>query len=200
MNYLAHLHLADRAGLPLAGAVLGDVVRGRLEGRFPPLLECSIRLHRRIDVVTDAHPIVAAERARFEHGPRRYAGVLLDILYDHCLALDWPRPAESLEAFAARAAQAVDDEAAWQLAAGRPAPAATRFERLLRSYGSEAGIDRAIAYVAGRLREPQRLHEAARNWPARLPELRTTLPALLADLESAALDFAAEARVSSLKF
>ena len=100
MNFLAHLWLAERAALPLAGAVLGDVVRGRLDGRLPPLLERSIALHRRIDVVTDAHPLVIQARARFENGQRRYAGIVLDVLHDHALALAWPAQLETLDAFA----------------------------------------------------------------------------------------------------
>ena len=109
MNYLAHLWLSEQARLPLAGAVLGDLVHGRLEGRFPAPLERSIRLHRRIDVVTDAHPLTAAARARFGPGARRYGGIVLDLLYDHCLALDWPHySAEPLADFARRAARALE--------------------------------------------------------------------------------------------
>lgn len=186
MNFLAHLHLSDVAGLPLSGAVLGDVVRGRLEGRFPEALERSLRLHRRIDVATDAHVEVVALRAGFAPGARRYAGVLLDLLFDHALALDWPRRDESLPAFAARAAGAVDDAAAWSLADAGPPPAAVRFERLLMSYRDEAGTTRAIERVAARLREPQRLLEAAEGWTARLPAVRAALPHLLADLETLA--------------
>ena len=191
MNFLAHLHLSDLAELPLAGAILGDVVRGRLEGRFPAALEQSIRLHRRIDGMTDSHPAVVAARSRFPDGQRRYAGMLLDLLYDHCLALDWPRAEEALDAFAERAAAAVRDDAAWQLAAGKPATAPHRFARLLRSYRSEAGIDSAIDHVASRLREPARLHAAARDWRSRMPELRVEFPALLRDLESLSRAFSA---------
>lgn len=196
MNFLAHLHLADRSELPLSGAILGDVVRGRLEGRFPAALERSIRLHRRIDVVTDSHPAIAAARSRFPDGTRRYAGMLLDLLYDHCLALDWPRASESLDRFAERAALEVSDEAAWHLATGKPAPEPRRFARLLRSYRTEAGIDQAIDYVASRLSEPARLHAAAQGWRARIPELRAEFPALLQDLEVMSLEFRAAARTA----
>lgn len=186
MNFLAHLHLSDLAGLPLSGAVLGDVVRGRLEGRFPDALERSLRLHRRIDVMTDAHAEVVALRSAFAPGARRYAGVLLDLICDHALALDWPRAEEPLPAFAARAARAVDDATAWALAGEAAAPAAARFERLLLSYREEAGITQAIARVAARLREPQRLLEAAAGWTDHLPAVQAALPRLMADLEALA--------------
>ncbi len=38
MNFLAHLWLTDRAGLPLAGAILGDVLHGALPADMPPAL------------------------------------------------------------------------------------------------------------------------------------------------------------------
>ena len=49
MNFLAHLWLADRADANLAGAVLGDLVRGRALEDWPEQVAYSIRLHRAID-------------------------------------------------------------------------------------------------------------------------------------------------------
>jgi len=191
MNFLAHLWLTERAGLPLAGAVLGDVLRGRLDGRLPPQLERSIALHRRIDVVTDAHPLVVQARAAFSGGQRRYAGIVLDVLHDHAMALTWPATPEPLDAFALRAARAVADPGAWQLAVDRPAPDAQRFAALLRSYREEAGIDESLARISARLSKPQLLLEAADGWRARMPAIRAEHPLLMADLEAAALAFAA---------
>jgi acyl carrier protein phosphodiesterase len=192
MNYLAHLWLSEQARLPLAGAVLGDLVHGRLEGRFPAPLERSIRLHRRIDVVTDAHPLTAAARARFGPGARRYGGIVLDLLYDHCLALDWPHySAEPLGDFARRAARALEAEHEGWALAGKNAPPAWRFRRLLLSYAGEAGIDRAIRRTARWLKKPEGLLEAGHGWRAHLPQARADLPALLQDLGKAAKEFVA---------
>jgi acyl carrier protein phosphodiesterase len=190
MNYLAHLWLSEQAQLPLAGAVLGDLVHGRLEGRFPAPLEQSIRLHRRIDVVTDAHPLVSAARARFGPGARRYAGIVLDLVYDHCLALDWPRhSAEALGDFARRAARALEAEREGWALAGEIAPPAWRFRRLLLSYAGEAGIDRAIRRTARWLKKPEGLLEAARGWQMHLPQARADFPVLLGDLGTTAKEF-----------
>lgn len=185
MNFLAHLWLTERAGLPLVGAVLGDVVRGRLDGRLPPALEASIRFHRQIDVATDAHPISQAARARFPNGARRWAGIVLDVVHDHALAVDWPGP-EPLEVFARRAAQAVADHGAWQLAAGRAAPDAGRFSELLLSYRDASGIDRALQRIAARLRNPDALLRHAGDWRAHLQTVRDDSPALLAALAALA--------------
>jgi acyl carrier protein phosphodiesterase len=91
LNFLAHLWLADRTGTSLPGAVLGDVVRGRDLSAYPEPLAQGIRLHRRIDAATDRHPGIAALRAGFAPGQRRYAGIVLDLAGDHALALDWAR-------------------------------------------------------------------------------------------------------------
>jgi acyl carrier protein phosphodiesterase len=190
MNYLAHLYLSEAAGLPLSGAVLGDHVRGRLENRFPPPLERSIALHRHIDVVTDSHALVAAARAEFGPGARRYAGIVLDLVWDHLLARDWASySAEPLREFAARAAQAVADAEAWRQATGDSGPSAWRFRRLLLSYREESSIDHALHRTASRMKQPQLLLDAGRDWRSRLPKLAGDLPALLADLRQAAVAF-----------
>lgn len=192
MNYLAHLWLTEQAGLPLPGAILGDLVRGRLDGRFAPALERSIQLHRRIDVLTDSHSVVVAARGAYIGGVRRYAGIVLDLVHDHCLALDWPRYSpEPLALFARRSAQALAAEREGFALAGSSAPSAWRFRRLLLSYVQESSIDSAVRRVASRLKQPQGLIEAARDWRTHLPQARSNLPLLLEDLRAAAIDFAA---------
>lgn len=79
MNYLAHLHLGGREPQQLLGSLYGDFVKGSLQGRFPPALEASIRLHRHIDSYTDSHPLVLAALARFPRERRRFAGIVLDV-------------------------------------------------------------------------------------------------------------------------
>jgi acyl carrier protein phosphodiesterase len=51
----------------------------------------GVRTHQRIDAFTDSHPVAGRSRARFAAGYRRFAGILVDIFYDHFLARDWGR-------------------------------------------------------------------------------------------------------------
>ncbi len=103
MNYLAHLHLGGDQPAQLLGSLYGDFVKGPLEGRFTPALEAAIRLHRRIDSHTDSHPQVLAALARFPTARRRYAGIVLDVFFDHCLAQEWSAYAQTpLAAFTGR--------------------------------------------------------------------------------------------------
>ena len=89
MNYLAHLHLGGQEPEQLLGSLYGDFVKGRLEGRYSPQLVEAIQLHRRIDAFTDSHPLVQTALARFPAARRRYAGIIVDVFFDHCLALHW---------------------------------------------------------------------------------------------------------------
>jgi acyl carrier protein phosphodiesterase len=183
MNFLAHLWLTDRAGLPLAGAILGDVLRGSLPEDMPEPLARSVRLHRAVDARTDRHPRVVAARAGFAPGARRYAGIVLDLVFDHALALDWASySAQPLADFTERAAAEVARGGAWFEQGGAPVPERGSFGALLRSYAEPEGIERAIRRVARRLRLPDGLLRAAAGWPERLPALRRDLPVLLADL------------------
>jgi acyl carrier protein phosphodiesterase len=190
VNFLAHLWLADQARVPLAGAILGDWFRGALPEDLPPDLALSVRLHRRVDVETDKHPLVAAARTRFPRSSRRYSGIVLDLLYDHALALDWARfSGETLDAFAARAAQAVGDGARWFERAGGPVPATAGFRDLLMSYAAEAGFENAARRTARRLRQPAGMLEALKGWKQHIPEARADLPVLMEDLKGLAQAF-----------
>lgn len=183
MNFLAHLWLADRSATSMAGAVLGDVVRGADLSAYPPEIAAGIRLHRRIDAATDRHPQVVAARAGFAPGQRRYAGIVLDLVCDHLLARDWREHAgEPLPAFCQRAAGEVAAAGAWFAQAGARSPEADAFARLLQSYAAPEGIDHAVRRVARRLRQPQALVDAAADWPTLAASFRAALPALLRDL------------------
>src|SRR5690606_34573687 len=106
MNYLAHLHLGGPAPAQLLGSLYGDFVKGRLEGRYPADIEAAIRLHRRIDMFTDSHPLIFEARMRFPAARRRTSGILLDLFFDHCLAHAWDDYAsEPLPAFTTRVYQ-----------------------------------------------------------------------------------------------
>ncbi|WP_020647988.1 ACP phosphodiesterase [Solimonas variicoloris] len=185
MNFLAHLWLADRTGTSLAGSVLGDVVRGAELGAYPAEIALGVRLHRRVDALTDRHPLTQALRAGFPTTTRRYAGIVLDLAADYALARDWARHAdEPLPAFAARAGAAIAAAAPWFELAGGRRSSAQGFSALLLSYGEAAGIDRAVQRTAQRLREPQALLGAASGWREQVPALQAALPALLADLRT----------------
>ena len=89
MNFLAHFHLAwPDAGL-VAGGLEGDYYKGPLRGDLPVNIERGVKLHRAIDAYTDRHPVLEQLRRRFPANLRRYAGILVDLSFDHYLSRHW---------------------------------------------------------------------------------------------------------------
>jgi len=89
MNYLAHLYLGQGSAQSLIGSLMGDFIRGHLDESLPLAIRQGIWLHRKIDAFTDAHPVFRASKGRLRPPLRRYAGILVDVFYDHFLARDW---------------------------------------------------------------------------------------------------------------
>lgn len=174
MNYLAHLHLGGDAPAQLLGSLYGDFVKGPLAGRWPQDIERAIRLHRRIDVFTDAHPLVEQARSRFPRERRRFSGIVLDIFFDHCLALRWDDfHAQPLPVFTARVYQVLAAEPVLpeRLALIAPRMAAQDW---LGSYRDFGVLEQVLQGMQRRLSWPQGLDGA-------LPELEALYQPLSED-------------------
>ncbi|HEX6827655.1 MAG TPA: ACP phosphodiesterase [Burkholderiales bacterium] len=89
MNFLAHAFLAGADPADRLGGILGDFVKGPLPAGLPAAVADGVALHRRIDSYADGHPAFRASRARVSAERRRYAGIMIDLFYDHFLALHW---------------------------------------------------------------------------------------------------------------
>ncbi|STC90311.1 acyl carrier protein phosphodiesterase [Edwardsiella hoshinae] len=112
MNFLAHLHLAALADSSLLGNLLADFVRGDPQPYYDDVVCAGIRMHRRVDRITDGLPQVRAARAWFSAECRRIAPITLDIVWDHFLARDWTRlePNQPLAHFVAHAARTIQPQ------------------------------------------------------------------------------------------
>lgn len=177
MNYLAHLYLASDCTESILGNLMGDFVKGPLDPALPHGLRDGITQHRRIDSYTDAHPAVLASKRRISPEYRRYAGILIDMIYDHFLAKYWDQYATmTLPAFTGRTYQIVTD---YQLRLPTRMQLSMRYmvaNDLLGSYREIDGIQAALRGIETRLRRPSRLGEA-------ITELEGAYPTLLADFQ-----------------
>ena len=70
---------------------MGDFVKGKAFDSFHPEIVRGIKLHRLIDKFTDNHSVVMQSKNRISSKRKRFAGVLIDIFYDHFLAKNWTR-------------------------------------------------------------------------------------------------------------
>jgi acyl carrier protein phosphodiesterase len=158
MNYLAHLYLSPPEEDAWLGSLLGDFVKGAIGERYAPPVAAAIRLHRRLDSFTDAHVAVQRSKSRVSRARRRYAGIMVDMFYDHFLARSWTDfHAEPLPAFAARVYRLLErrhGELPERLQFVAPRMAARDW---LGSYAHVANVGRALDGIGSRLRRANRL-------------------------------------------
>ncbi|CAM4173334.1 ACP phosphodiesterase [Flavobacterium weaverense] len=100
MNFLAHIYLSGDNELLKIGNFMADGIRGKQFESYPAEIQKGIILHRAIDTFTDAHPIFRKSTKRLHERYHHYAGVIVDVLYDHFLAKNWNKyHSEKLEEF-----------------------------------------------------------------------------------------------------
>ncbi len=89
MNFLAHLYLSGDSNELMIGNFMADFVKGKPSQLYPQPIIKGIELHRSIDTYTDSHSVVKESKKRLQPTYRKYAGVIVDIFYDHFLAARW---------------------------------------------------------------------------------------------------------------
>ncbi len=161
MNYLAHLYLSDTDPGSLVGSLMGDFVKGKVGHEFEPSLRQGILLHRRIDSFTDAHPLIRRSKARISPEFRRYAGILVDIFFDHFLARQWNCWSDTpLDEFASSVYGILGER---QETFPERMQRSMRYmvsNRLLQSYREIGGVHHALRGMETRLKRPSRLGDS----------------------------------------
>ena len=89
MNFLAHLYLSGDNVHVRLGNFIGDHVKGKAFTHYPPDVQKGILMHRAIDSFTDNHLATAESKRLLRSGYGKYAGVVVDVFYDHVLAKNW---------------------------------------------------------------------------------------------------------------
>ncbi|WP_193195455.1 ACP phosphodiesterase [Nostoc sp. MG11] len=102
MNWLAHLFLSEPNVETRLGNLLADIVKGSVRQELNLNIQRGIACHLVIDKFTDSHIVVKRSKERIDSDYRRFAGVLVDVFYDHFLAKNWSDYANvSLDEFTA---------------------------------------------------------------------------------------------------
>jgi len=175
MNHFAHLVLAQPTVESTVGNLLGDFARGVDADTLPAPVRAGLLNHRAVDRFTDSHPLVLEMKRGFSRARRRFAGIALDIYFDHLLIRYWQR-------FEHRPLEPLIDDFYRRMALGRalmPGPDMRRVTRRMIDYdwfGSYRDIDavaESLDRVAGRIRfangfanaieELQRQHDSIRD-------------------------------------
>jgi acyl carrier protein phosphodiesterase len=181
VNYLAHLYLSEPDDDALLGSLMGDFVKGPLDVRYAPAIMHGIALHRRIDTFTDAHPVVRASKARVSAERRRYAGIMVDMFYDHFLARYWTEFSEEpLSSFTQRVYELLSRRN--EVLPARLREMAPHMMRTdwLGSYAQVESIRTALGNMGRRLKRENRLLDSAdeleRNYAGFEQDFRAFLP------------------------
>ena len=185
MNYLAHLYLSDDDPESLVGSLMGDFVKGRVGDELDPSIRRGVILHRKVDVFTDSHALIRTSKRRISPAFRRYAGILVDIFYDHFLASEWSNYSDvPLDEFAEKIYSILEERQATFPPRMQRSMSYMVSSRLLQSYRDIDGVRRALAGIEIRLRRPSRLAESVRelelNHAAMREDFRAYLPELVA--------------------
>lgn len=89
MNFLAHIYLSGDNDLVKIGNFMADGIRAKDYLSMADAIQIGVLLHRQIDSFTDAHPVFRQSTQRLHPKYHHYAGVIVDIFYDHFLAKNW---------------------------------------------------------------------------------------------------------------
>ena len=151
MNFLAHLFLSGENEEIIVGNFIADHVKGNSINKFSDGIKNGIYFHREIDAFTDNHQIFIQSKNRLARKYRKYAGVIVDMFYDHFLSANWKDYSnEPLETFTKRMYKIV-------LKRFLILPSKTRRilpfmakDNWLMAYGTTEGIHRALLGMAKR--------------------------------------------------
>ena len=151
MNYLAHVYLSGDNEETIIGNFIADHVKGKAILGFSDEIRAGILFHREIDQFTDAHPLFLKSKKRLSVNYRKYAGVIVDMFYDHFLAANWEEYSnESLEGYTKRVYKILMKK---YLILPRKTKYILPFmakSNWLMNYGSFEGLNRALSGLAKR--------------------------------------------------
>lgn len=173
MNWLAHLLLSEPAPEFRIGNLLPDILSVTEINGVPRQFHRGIECHRVIDRFTDLHPVFRRSGRRIDPPFRRYSGILIDVFYDHFLAVAWGLhsaiPMEQLTAETYASFETHRDVL--------PGRAYARLMQIkngdcLCSYGDFKGVRRALDGIGSRLRRPCELGAAVEQLSLHYRDLR----------------------------
>lgn len=214
MNYLAHFQLATLVsheehlpiGSQLTGAFLADHLTGEIETlrQSPPHTNRqdafweSVQIHRRVDTLTDTHPAAIQLKDFFPEPYRRYAPVLIDVLFDAVLAEQFADyhvagSTADLGEFATHSYQAIHHDYEqfpdnWTQDAIQAFSHMRSHNWLLR-YATLRGIEKTLAGISQRLRRPLDLTGALVFFEQHKTDFSASFAQLWPDIQQATLTY-----------
>lgn len=185
MNYLAHAYFSkDDEGL-LIGNFIADHLRGNNFDHLNENVKAGIKLHRQIDTFTDAHPSFKKSKRLFYNGFERYAGVLVDLYFDHLLARDFElHHPTSLPDFAQQVYSVYQNNSNILPMHSNRFLSYVLQNNIYVAYGKEEGIERVLYHLSHRIKHGIMLNESITLYKSSENELSEHFQTFITDAKS----------------
>jgi acyl carrier protein phosphodiesterase len=183
LNFFAHLVLAEQTVESRVGNLLGDFARGVDQQSLSVEVLQGLITHRRVDQFTDQHSQVLQMKRSFTPPRRRFAGIALDVLFDHYLLKHW-------ELFSEEPKRQVIDDLYRDLLAGQsvmPERMQQVIQKMIegdwfRAYETLDGVAYALERVAGRIRFSHNFSGVGEELALHYPQFEIGFKRFLPDL------------------
>ena len=164
MNFLAHCALACDAATTwqtdaqvtqglVAGALIGDFLKGRIPTDWPSPLARGVAVHRRVDACSNKSIHTRACAERYSKSLRRFAPIFVDLIADYHLCNHWQQhyPQRELASFTQSCYTAIDLYCDYLPEPGKRFFEYMQDEDLLAHYNQWHHLERGINSVLRRL-------------------------------------------------
>lgn len=161
MNYLAHVYLSGSNPELAVGNFIADSIKGKQYLDYPPMMHKGILLHRSIDDFTDKHVIFKKHVSLLFPRYRHYSRVIVDMYYDHFLALYWDNyHSDSLEEFSLSFYQTLEEmQDLFPDSIKRVIPIISKYNWFL-SYRTLSGLENILLQMSKRTKFKSDLHHS----------------------------------------
>jgi acyl carrier protein phosphodiesterase len=186
MNFLAHIYLSNDDPKIMVGNFIGDFVKGRnFAEQYEPQVAKGIELHRVIDEFTDRHPIVLQSKIKLRPKYRHYAGVIVDVFYDHFLSKYWdeyhpiPLPSFAKNVYGIM----MDHQLILPTVVKKMLPYMIK-DNWLVNYGNLPGIGQALSGISRRTRYESKMNESVHELEAFYDEFKSEFQTFIPELKT----------------
>ncbi len=182
MNFLAHAYLSGNSTKLLVGNFIGDFVKGKQYRNLEEEVAQGVLLHRAIDDFTDQHPVVGQSKAKLREKYRHYAGVIVDMAYDHFLASNWSRyHSQGLLEYTKKVYAIIEDHN--PILPGRMETMLhyMKQDNWLYQYATLEGIDQALTGMSRRTKFDSKMDEAVIDIENHYEDLKEEFETFLPD-------------------
>lgn len=170
----------------MVGNLLPDFTKQISEEAYGAEIMQGVRLHRFIDTYTDTHPIVRQSKERISPLRRRFSPILIDIFYDHFLAIHWEQYSSSslLESTQSYYEHLLRADMSLPLRLKESIQRMPEID-LLYNYRTMKGMEHAVNRVSQRIRFENSLHGGVEELENNFTELEADFHPFFQQLQDA---------------